>query len=95
MFVLRDTDFFGRLLGPNIQTMIALQDHSTHLARRRPWARGLSNAAVKEYEPLVAARTRLLVEKVGEQEGEVVLDKWFDKFAYVLYRPSMQARQLT
>ena len=51
------------------------------IARRRAWARGLSSTAEKEYEPLVAARTRLLVEKVGEQEGEVVLDKWFDKFA--------------
>ena len=75
------TDFLGRFLNSNTKTMIALQDTEIHLQRRRPWIRGLSATAVKEYEGITAHRVRMLVDRLREQKGMVRLEKWFDKFS--------------
>ncbi|KAI0706673.1 high nitrogen upregulated cytochrome P450 monooxygenase 2 [Earliella scabrosa] len=53
-----------------------------HLRRRRAWNRGLSTAAVREYEGLIAARARLFIERLGQQVGEISLDKWINYFSY-------------
>ena len=67
--------------------MAAIPDTQEHLRRRRPWARGLAPSALKDYEQLIRKRVQQLVRLVDEQDGEVVLNKWFDYFRCVsVYR---------
>ena len=63
--------------------LIGIVDVDEHLRRRRAWNRGLSTAAVREYEGLIAARARLFIERLGQQVGEISLDKWINYFSYV------------
>lgn len=55
-------------------------DTEEHLERRKPWARAFTPAALKEYQPMVAARARQLVEALGKQAGEVDIAKWVNYF---------------
>ncbi len=63
--------------------MIGLVDVDEHLRRRRPWNRAFGSAAVKEYEPLIARRTRQLLDALSQQEGAVELGKWLNYFSRV------------
>lgn len=71
--------FVGAFLGQNYP-MVGIQDLEEHTRRRRPWTRGLSTAALREYEHLTARRVRQLADTLAEQ-GETSLDTWFDYFA--------------
>ncbi|KAH9940212.1 uncharacterized protein BXZ73DRAFT_43320, partial [Epithele typhae] len=72
----------GMLLKAEPLTMIAIQDTDEHVQRRRSWQRGLSQAALKDYEVMVSRRARMLVDRLGESKGaEVCLDEWFDRFS--------------
>ncbi|KAI0690130.1 high nitrogen upregulated cytochrome P450 monooxygenase 2 [Cerioporus squamosus] len=57
-------------------------DVDEHLHRRRPWNRAFGSTAVKEYEPLIARRTRQLLVKLSQQKGVVSLGKWLNHFSY-------------
>ena len=58
--------------------MMGIQDPAEHARRRRPWNRGMSQAAIKEYEPVFAARVHLLVRRLEEQQGKADLSKWIE-----------------
>ena len=45
-----------------------------------PWNRGLGQNALKQYEPLVAERARLLVQRLKEQTGPLDLGLWLKYF---------------
>ena len=62
-------------------TMMGLQDPEEHALRRRPWNRGLNQAAVKEYEHPMADRVQLLLRRLEEQKGEINLSKWMGMFS--------------
>ncbi|TFK89229.1 cytochrome P450, partial [Polyporus arcularius HHB13444] len=62
-------------------TMMGIRDPEEHARRRRPWNRGLSQAAVKEYEQPLMARVLLLIRRLEEQKGEVNLAKWTSMFS--------------
>ncbi|TFK80146.1 cytochrome P450 [Polyporus arcularius HHB13444] len=62
--------------------MIGLLDVEEHLHRRRPWNRAFGSAAMKEYEPLIARRTRQLLDALSQQKGPVELGKWINYFSY-------------
>lgn len=61
--------------------MMGIMDQNEHLRRRRPWNRGLSQAAVKEYEAPVKARVQLLIRCLENKATEVDLSRWFSFFA--------------
>ena len=61
-------------------SMVGLQDTPHHLQRRRPWNRGLGQNALKQYEPLVAERARLLVQRLKEQNRPLDLGLWLKYF---------------
>lgn len=61
--------------------MMGIRDPEEHARRRRPWNRGLSQAAVKEYEQPLMARVLLLIRRLEEQKGEVNLAKWTSMFS--------------
>ena len=81
----RLTEYVGRMLSESDANLplIGVQDVNEHLRRRRPWNRAFSAAAVKGYEETIARRARQLVDALERQqeEGEVVLGKWFNFFA--------------
>ena len=65
--------------------MVALMHTDVHLQRRRSWTRGMSPAALKGYEEIVARRARLLVKRLEDQGGRaVVLGEWMNFFSCVL-----------
>ena len=66
------------------QQLVALSDNAEHARRRRPWTRAFSPAALKDYEPQLAMRVRLLVSRLSEQGSKSVeIDKWIQWFSYV------------
>ncbi|RPD68210.1 cytochrome P450 [Lentinus tigrinus ALCF2SS1-7] len=48
----------------------------------RPWNRAFGSTALKQYEPMIARRTRQLLDKLAEQENIVSLGKWLNYFSY-------------
>ncbi len=61
--------------------MVGIQDTGLHLARRRPWARGLALSAIKGYEGMIGKRTNQLVHLLENRNGTaVVLGEMFDYF---------------
>ena len=61
--------------------MVGILDLDEHLMRRRRWNRALAPSALKEYEGRVSERARALIQRIGEQPGEIVLGKWIDYFS--------------
>ncbi|KAI0755286.1 high nitrogen upregulated cytochrome P450 monooxygenase 2 [Daedaleopsis nitida] len=74
--------FVGRVLSDTKLPMVGIQDLDIHLARRKNWARGMSQAAIKEYEQFITRRARQLVARLEEQKGEVNMGSWFGYFTY-------------
>ncbi|KAI0753167.1 high nitrogen upregulated cytochrome P450 monooxygenase 2 [Daedaleopsis nitida] len=73
----------GRMLTTNDLPMLGIEDIRTHLHRRRAWNRAFSSNAVAEYEGLVCARTRQLVQHLEEHDGTAVrLETWLDYWSY-------------
>ena len=46
---------------PGTPSLIAQRDPAIHMQQRKPWNRAFSSAAIKEYEVIVAKRTRQLI----------------------------------
>ncbi|OSD00805.1 high nitrogen upregulated cytochrome P450 monooxygenase 2 [Trametes coccinea BRFM310] len=67
-----------------VPPLIAIGEPKEHLRRRKPWNRAFNVASLKDFEPLVANRTRQLVDLLGSRKGEVNLSKWFSWFTYDL-----------
>ncbi|CDO73447.1 hypothetical protein BN946_scf185013.g82 [Trametes cinnabarina] len=67
-----------------VPPLIAIGDPKEHLRRRKPWNRAFNVASLKDFEPLVANRTRQLVDLLGSKKGEVNLSKWFSWYTYDL-----------
>ncbi|KAI0752497.1 high nitrogen upregulated cytochrome P450 monooxygenase 2 [Daedaleopsis nitida] len=74
--------FTGGSMSETDVPMVGIQDTESHLLRRRAWNRGLSRSAVREYEQAILSRARLLVQRLEEQRGEVILGKWLSHFSY-------------
>lgn len=45
-----------------VSSLVSIVDKQEHMRRRRPWTRGFSTSALKDYEGLVIKRTLQLVE---------------------------------
>ncbi|KAI0682151.1 high nitrogen upregulated cytochrome P450 monooxygenase 2 [Cerioporus squamosus] len=75
-------NFIGAMLTETNIPMVGIMDVDEHLRRRRAWNRGLGPAALKEYEHLIVRRARQLVDRLGEQDGEVNIGKWLNYFSY-------------
>ena len=73
--------FIGVSLSQTKVPMTGIRDPEEHQRRRRPWNRGLAPAALREYDHLIAARVQQLVRRLEEQDGEVILGKWFYYFS--------------
>ncbi|KAH9849213.1 high nitrogen upregulated cytochrome P450 monooxygenase 2 [Lenzites betulinus] len=67
-----------------VPPLIAIGDPKEHQRRRKPWNRAFSVASLREFEPMVARRTRQLVELLSSKKGEVNIAKWFSWFTYDL-----------
>ncbi|KAI0035614.1 high nitrogen upregulated cytochrome P450 monooxygenase 2, partial [Vararia minispora EC-137] len=76
---IRDASVISELMGPNglpkgpywdnrsdPPSMIAQRDPALHASNRRSWARGFSITALKDYEVIITARVKQLVEKWEE-----------------------------
>ncbi|RPD52781.1 cytochrome P450 [Lentinus tigrinus ALCF2SS1-7] len=74
--------FIGRMLSATGLPMVAIQDTDVHLRRRKLWQRGMSPSAIKEYEHFIARRARQLLDRMGEQKGEITIGNWFNYFTY-------------
>lgn len=58
-----------------------MRDPVLHVARRRPWARGMNNAAMKHYEELLRETVGDLVRAFKSRENEVVdVSTWMTYF---------------
>ncbi|KAI0687111.1 high nitrogen upregulated cytochrome P450 monooxygenase 2 [Cerioporus squamosus] len=75
-------NFIGAMLTETNVPMVGIMDTEEHLCRRRAWNRGLGPVALKEYEHLIDRRARQLVDRLGEQDGEVNIGKWLNYFSY-------------
>ena len=67
---------------PNI---VAVRDLSVHSQLRKPWAKGLSSASIKEYSPTIQKRALQLAEelgKVAEQGESTDFARWMSRFAF-------------
>ncbi|KAI0828849.1 high nitrogen upregulated cytochrome P450 monooxygenase 2 [Trametes gibbosa] len=67
-----------------VPPLIAIGDPKEHLRRRKPWNRAFSVASLREFEPMVARRTRQLVDLLSSKKDEVNISKWFSWFTYDL-----------
>lgn len=56
----------GRSAHNAYRSLISLRDPAVHAKRRLPWGRGLSVAAIKDYEPTLAERITQMVDIVLE-----------------------------
>ncbi|KAI9068087.1 high nitrogen upregulated cytochrome P450 monooxygenase 2 [Trametes sanguinea] len=72
----------GRALTATDLPIVAIMDPSIHAERRKPWARAFSSTALKEYAPMIANRVQQLVHVLEQQQGHVVIGKFFNYFAY-------------
>ena len=83
----------GRILSASNLPMVGIQDTDEHLRRRKAWQRGMSPAAIREYEHFVARRAGQLIarleQKSQEQEGAgkekkaIDVGTWFNYFTCV------------
>ncbi|THV07239.1 cytochrome P450 [Dendrothele bispora CBS 962.96] len=64
------------------RSLISLRNSHEHSMRRRPWNQAFSVSALKDYEPLIDARTSKLVDALSRQESPVNLTQWIFYFAY-------------
>ncbi|KAH8101537.1 cytochrome P450 [Cristinia sonorae] len=96
---IRDASAIAPIMGPNglpkgpmwdgrarystDRLLIGWRDPTMHAKRRQPWTRGLSTAAIKDYEPTLAERVTQLVDLVSTRRGEIVdLADMFRKFSF-------------
>lgn len=76
------TGYDGRCLFNEKRNLLTLRDSVVHAKRRRPWNRGMSTGALKEYEPILAARVTQLLEMITREKDKVVdLTECFKYFA--------------
>ena len=76
----------GRNMHPDIPALIGHRDPVEHARRRKPWNRAFNSASLKEFQPIITNRVHQLVERLGEQKGQVVdLAEWISFFTYVQY----------
>ena len=75
----------GLLLTEKNLPLVGIQDLATHLHRRKNWSRGMSPAAIKEYEPFISMRIRQLLEKLESQtRKEIILGSWTNYWSCVV-----------
>ncbi|KAL0954589.1 hypothetical protein HGRIS_003549 [Hohenbuehelia grisea] len=72
----------GRLSGGQTRSLVAVRDLHEHARRRKPWARALGTAALKNYEPIMKQRAHELVERLERTDGRVDLAEFISFFAY-------------
>ena len=65
--------------------VVAIRDLTEHVQLRKPWAKGLSTASIKEYSPTIVRRAVQLAEKLdefAEKNESVDLAMWMSCFAF-------------
>ncbi|KAJ8468958.1 hypothetical protein ONZ45_g17054 [Pleurotus djamor] len=72
----------GRQASMKTSSLIGVQDVQEHARRRRPWSRGLSTTALKDYEGILMNRVRQLANYLAQQTGPVDLSEWIGYFTY-------------
>ncbi|KAJ7805620.1 cytochrome P450 [Mycena olivaceomarginata] len=74
--------------GSTPPSLICVSGSEAHTARRRPWNRAMSSAALREYEPLIVKRASQLISRLRDQGSDgasnVDLVHWLDLFAFDL-----------
>ena len=82
-------DFFSVFDGARIPhvppNVVAVRDLSVHSQLRKPWAKGLSSASIKEYSPTIQKRALQLAEeldKFAEQGESTDFASWMSRFAF-------------
>ncbi|KAJ3774933.1 cytochrome P450 [Lentinula raphanica] len=64
------------------RSLISVRDSREHSIRRRPWNCAFNSTAIKNYEPLIDARTSELVDVLRKQSGTVNFLQWVQYFTY-------------
>ncbi|KAI0065820.1 high nitrogen upregulated cytochrome P450 monooxygenase 2 [Artomyces pyxidatus] len=100
---IRDASVIPPILGPgglpkgpwwdnrtNPPALVGLRDPVEHQRRRKPWNRAFTSSAVKEYETIVASRSRQLVDRLAslvrsEGKGEKKISMPLDIGAWMSY----------
>ncbi|EKM52361.1 uncharacterized protein PHACADRAFT_148937 [Phanerochaete carnosa HHB-10118-sp] len=60
-----------------------IRDFSVHAARRKPWARAMSSAALKGYEPILQMKTLELMEELSKRHREKIdISHWTNLFSF-------------
>ena len=70
--------------------VVATRDLADHTQKRKPWAKGLSAASVREYSPTIIRRTLELAEELDklsvrskeDKAQSVNLASWMSRFAF-------------
>ncbi|KAI0821898.1 high nitrogen upregulated cytochrome P450 monooxygenase 2 [Trametes gibbosa] len=74
--------YVGRLLTSTNLPLVGIMNTDEHLERRKSWARAFTPAALKEYQPMLAARAMQLADALGRQDGEADISRWVNCFSY-------------
>ncbi|KAK7463410.1 hypothetical protein VKT23_006763 [Stygiomarasmius scandens] len=64
------------------RSLISLRNTKQHAVRKRPWTQAFNTSALKDYEPLINARTSQLVDALAKQTSPINLTQWIFYFAY-------------
>lgn len=75
------TDWTGRSMDPPIPALSAIRDPVLHGQRRKPWNRGMSVSALREYESIVAKRAVQFINVMEQQKGTPNLAHWLACFS--------------
>ena len=72
-----------------VSTLVAIVDKQEHTRRKRPWSKGFSTSALKDYETLVIKRILQLVEVLSSknQKEAINLTQLITFFRYVARIP--------
>jgi cytochrome P450 len=73
-------DWHARALHAPVVALSAVNDHAEHARRRRTWTRGLSPAALKDYEEIINRRVIQLIETLSARKS-VDLARLFGYFS--------------
>jgi cytochrome P450 len=72
----------GRIPDHEVRGIIMVKDPLEHASRRRPWNRGFSTIALKEYEAMVIDSVKMLMNGLEQREGQVIdIARWMTYFA--------------
>ena len=75
-----------------VSSLISIVDKQEHSRRKRPWSKGFSTSALKDYEILVIKRMLQFMEILSSKNLKEAtnLTKWISYFGYVAIIPFIE-----